>query len=58
MTNWVEKLGIFSIFENKTPRKIHEIKNCSIWINIYGEIKEWYLGRKIDREERENTKIL
>ena len=31
-------------------------KFFSIWISIYKEIKEPNQGRKIDREERENTK--
>ena len=44
----------FSVFGKKTPRKIHEIKNCSIWICIHREINEQNLGIKIDREERVN----
>ena len=43
-----------SVFGKKTPRRIHSIKNFSIWICIRGEIKERNKGRKIDREEREN----
>ena len=37
----------------KNPRKIHEIKNHSIWISMHEEIKEQNLERKIDREDRE-----
>ena len=56
MINLVEYFSIFSVFGKKTLRQIHKIKNRSIWINICGEIKEKNQGRKIDREERENTK--
>ena len=48
----------FSIFGKKTLRQIHRIKNCTIWIIIYGEIKEQNQDRKIDHEERENTKFV
>ena len=43
-----------TIFGKKTPRKIHGIKNCSIWICISKEIKEPNQGRKFNWEEREN----
>ena len=46
----------FTIFGKMTSRRIHIIKNCSILINIHGEIKEQNQGRKINRKERENTK--
>ena len=46
-----QEIKDFSRFENKTPRKIHIIKNHAIWISIFGEIKERNLGKKIDCEE-------
>ena len=47
----------FSKFVKKTQRRVHGIKNCSIWIIILGEIKEKNQEREIDHEERENSKI-
>ena len=44
----------FSKFRKKTPRRIHIIKNHSIWISIRREIKEQNLRRKFDHKEREN----
>ena len=39
-------------FMKRTSRKIHGIKNHSIWIKIRGEIKKQKLGRISEREER------
>ena len=39
MINLDDKLGIL-VFVKKTLRKIYEIKNHSICINIHGEIEE------------------
>ena len=47
-----------SIFGMKTSRRLHKIKNNSIWISIYKEIKEQNQERKIDHEERDNHKTL
>ena len=37
----------FGRFGKQTPRRIHGIKNHSIWIKIRGEIKEKKLERKL-----------
>ena len=37
---WIE-IREFTIFEKKTSRQIHKIKNHWIWIKIHGEIIEW-----------------
>ena len=42
-----------NIFDNKTPRRIHIIKNHSIWISICIVIKEQTQEKKFDCEERE-----
>ena len=47
----------FIIFIKKTPRKIHRIKNISIWISICKEIKERNMEIEIDREEWQNGRI-
>ena len=47
-----------SKFRKKTLKRIHIIKNHSIWISIGREINERNLGKKFDREERENIKFL
>ena len=36
----------FDRFGKRTKKRIHEIKNHSIWINIRREIKEQKLDRK------------
>ena len=45
------------IFQKKTQRSIHKIKNHLIWTCIHGEIKEQRKRRKIALEERENDEI-
>ena len=44
----------FRNLRKRTQRKIHRIKNHSIWIKIQGEIKEQKLGRISKRKNREN----
>ena len=46
----------FINLRKRNQRQIHKIKNHLIWIKIHGEINEKKLGRKIEREERENKK--
>ena len=55
MINSVEEFRILVFFSKKIPRRIHKLKNYSIWIIICGEIKKQNQGRKIDHKERENT---
>ena len=45
------------IIRKKPQRKIHVIKNHSIWTSIHGTIKEQSKGRKINHEEREIDEI-
>ena len=45
------------IFKNKTWRRIHIIKNHSIYISIRREIKEQNKEWEINHEERELDKI-
>ena len=47
------KIMEINIFDNKTPRRIHIIKNHSIWISICVVIKEQTQEKKFDCEERE-----
>ena len=44
----------FDIFIKMNQIKIHKIENHRIWIKIRKEINEQKLGRKSEREEREN----
>ena len=48
----------FGKFRINTPRKIHIIKNHSIWISIHREIEEQNLDIKFDHQERENIEKL
>ena len=50
--NWGEKLGKLIVLKENS-KKIHRIKNHSIWIKICGEIKEQNKEIEIDYEERE-----
>ena len=44
------------IFENITERRIHRIKNHSIWIKIRGEINE-RIREKFPNVKREKSEI-
>ena len=44
----------FDKFRKITSRKIHVVKNHSIWIKIQGEIKKQKSDKISEREEREN----
>ena len=54
---WREIRDFSRFGKKKTTRRIHGIKNHSIWISIHGEIKEQNLGRNFDHEEREFDKV-